>query len=257
MTGTWAWRAFGLLVVVFMLTPLGLVVLFSFADSALTNFPVKGLTLDWYRRLWAEDAFLPAFQNSLVVAGSVGIATTVIGTMAALALARLPGRFAGGVILAFSLPIMLPALLIGVALLSFFVRVVGVELSLRTVILGHLVITQPFVILVVHARMVSFPYAALDSARDLGASALVAFLTVTLPMVRSTIVGAALIAAAISLDDFIVTFFTIGGGNTLPTLVWGMVRTSLDPTINAIATILLTLTIGSTILALRLSRYRG
>jgi spermidine/putrescine transport system permease protein len=80
---------------------------------------------------------------------------------------------------------------------------------------------------------------------------------VVLPMVRPTIVGAALIALSVSLDDFVITFFTIGGGNTLPTLVWGMVRTTLDPTINAMATLLIALSVGSTVLALRLSRYHG
>jgi spermidine/putrescine transport system permease protein len=84
-----------------------------------------------------------------------------------------------------------------------------------------------------------------------------AFFTVTLPIIRPTIVGAALIALSISLDDFVITFFTIGGGNTLPTLVWGMVRTSLDPTINAIATLLILLSVGSTFIALRVSSYRG
>ncbi|MGH6719732.1 MAG: ABC transporter permease, partial [Alphaproteobacteria bacterium] len=128
---------------------------------------------------------------------------------------------------------------------------------LGTVILGHLVITQPFVILIVYARMVGFDYAAVDSARDLGASAWVAFWTVTFPMISTTVIGAALIALAISLDDFIITFFTIGGGNTLPTFIWGKVRTYLDPSINAIGTILIGLTIASTVLALRLGRYRG
>ena len=124
-------------------------------------------------------------------------------------------------------------------------------------ILGHLVIVQPFVIPIVYARLATFDWALVDSARDLGASPLTAFCTVTLPIIQPTIVGAALIALSISLDDFVITFFTIGSGNTLPTMVWGMVRTSLDPTINAIATLLIAFSIGSTILALRLSRYRG
>ncbi len=254
---TWLWRTFGLLVLAFMLTPLVLVVVFSFGRSALTHFPMGGLTLDWYRTLFAESTFWQAFKNSLIVAAWVGIASTIIGTMAALALARMSARFAGAAILWLSFPVMLPALVIGAALLSFYVRILDVPLSLATVVLSHLVITQPFVILIVHARMATFDYAAVDSARDLGAGPLRAFFTVTLPIVRSTIVGAALIAIAISLDDFIITFFTIGGGNTLPTLVWGMVRTSLDPSINAIATILIVLTIGSTLLALRVTRYRG
>jgi spermidine/putrescine transport system permease protein len=119
------------------------------------------------------------------------------------------------------------------------------------------VVTQPYVILVVYSRMATFDFAVVDSARDLGASPMRAFFTVTLPIIRTAVVGAALIATAHSIDDFIITFLTIGGGNTLPTLVWGMLRTTLDPRVNAIATMLILTTVASTVLALRLSRYRG
>jgi spermidine/putrescine transport system permease protein len=251
------WWLFGAAVIIFMLTPLVLVVIFSFGRNALTSFPMGGLTLDWYRALFANDSFWGAAKNSAIVAGAVGTASTVIGTMAALTLVRLPARLANMLLLLVGLPIMLPALIIGIALLSFFARILGVELGLPTVILGHLVITQPFVILIVHARLSGFDPALVESARDLGASRLTAFCTVTLPIAQTSIIGAALIAMAISLDDFIVTFFTIGSGNTIPTLVWSMVRTSLDPSINASATILIALTIGATLAALRLSRYRG
>jgi spermidine/putrescine transport system permease protein len=255
--GTAAWWAYGGAVVLFMSLPLGLVVLFSFNSAALTSLPLTGLTFDWYRRLFANEAFWPALRNSLVVGLTVAGVSAAVGTAAALALSRMPPRRAGRLIGAFSLPMMLPALIIGVALLSFFVRFLGIRLSLATVILGHLVIAQPFVLLIVHARMARFDPAVVESARDLGASAWTAFRTVTLPIVQPTIVGAALIALSVSLDDFVITFFTIGGGNTLPTMVWGMVRTSLDPRINAIATLLILLSIGSTVVALRLSRYRG
>jgi spermidine/putrescine transport system permease protein len=96
-----------------------------------------------------------------------------------------------------------------------------------------------------------------ESARDLGASPFKAFFTVTLPIIRPIVIGAALIAFALSLDDFIVASFTIGTGNTLPTLVWGMIRTGLTPSVNAIGTLILILTIGSSLVALRLTRYRG
>ena len=112
-------------------------------------------------------------------------------------------------------------------------------------------------ILVVYARMVGFDYAVVESARDLGASPLKAFFTVTLPIIRPTVIGAALIAAALSLDDFVITFFNIGGGNTLPTFVWGFIRTALRPTVNAIGTTMLVLTVGSTLIAIWLTRYRG
>lgn len=254
--GTLLWRVFGGLVVVFMLTPLLLVVLFAFTDNALTNFPIERFSTRWFRVLFEKDEFWKAFSNSLKIAGSVAIVSTVVGTLAALALARMRERLANAALVLLCFPVMLPALVIGIALLVFFNKT-GVPLSLGTVILGHLVITQPFVILIVYARMVGFDYAAVDSARDLGASPWTAFLTVTLPMISTTVVGAALIALAISLDDFIITFFTIGGGNTLPTFIWGKVRTYLDPSINAIGTILIGLTIASTVVALRLSRYRG
>jgi spermidine/putrescine transport system permease protein len=251
------WQGFALLAEAFMGAPLVLVVLFSFNQSALTSLPLTGFTLDWYRKLFSLGAFWPALWNSLIVAGFVAILSVAIGTMAALALARMAQRRAGVLIGIISVPMMLPALIIGVAMMSYFVRLVDLPLGLPTVIIGHLVIAQPFVILIVFSRMANFDWAVVDSARDLGASPLRAFFTVTLPIIRPTIVGAALIALSISLDDFVITFFTIGGGNTLPTLVWGMVRTSLDPTINAIATLLILLSVGSTFIALRVSSYRG
>jgi spermidine/putrescine transport system permease protein len=251
------WRAFALLLAIFMGAPLVLVVLFSFNQSALASLPLTAFTLDWYRKLFSLGAFWPALWNSLIVATLVAILSVAIGTMAALLLARMTPRRAETLIAIVSVPMMLPALIIGVAMMSCFVRLIDLPLGLPTVILGHLVIAQPFVILIVFSRLVTFDWAVVDSARDLGASPLRAFLTVTLPIIRPTIIGAGLIALSISLDDFVITFFTIGAGNTLPTLVWGMVRTSLDPTINAIATLLILLSVGSTFVALRVSRYRG
>jgi spermidine/putrescine transport system permease protein len=105
--------------------------------------------------------------------------------------------------------------------------------------------------------MLSFDWRVVESARDLGASPLRAFVTVTLPIIQPTVIGAALIAIALSIDDFVITFFTIGGGNTLPTFVWGMIRTALRPTVNAIGTLIIFITLGSTILALWLTRYRA
>jgi spermidine/putrescine transport system permease protein len=252
-----AWRAFAFVVAAFMALPLVLVVLFSFNQSALTSLPLTGFTLDWYRKLFALGSFWPALWNSLIVAGFVAVLSVAIGTMAALVLARMAPRRAEALIGIVSIPMMMPALIIGVALMSTFVRLIDLPLGLPTVVLGHLVIAQPFVILIVYSRLASFDWAVVDSARDLGASPLRAFMTITLPIVQPTVIGAALIAMSISLDDFVITFFTIGAGNTLPTLVWGMVRTSLDPTINAIATLLILLSVGSTFIALRVSSYRG
>jgi spermidine/putrescine transport system permease protein len=251
------WVAIAVALAFYLIFPIGLVILFSFNESALTSLPLTGLTLDWYRRLFAQDYFVPALHNSAIVAAAVCILSLVTGTLAALALARMHPKAASRILYLLALPMMLPALIIGIALLSFFVRFLSLRLGLFSVILGQLVIVQPFVLAIVYTRLQTFNWAIVDSARDLGASPLRAFFTVTLPVIQPTLVGAALIALSLSLDDFVITFFTIGSGNTLPTMVWGMIRTSLDPTINALATLLIVASIGLTAIALRLSSYRG
>jgi spermidine/putrescine transport system permease protein len=247
---------FATLVVLFLLSPLALVVLFSFGRNELTAFPMGDFTLRWYEALLDWDSFHSAFRASVIVSGMVGAISTVVGTLAALGLMKLKARWSGMVIGTLSLPLMLPPLVIGLALLSSF-SWIGLKLGLWSVILAHLVFTQPFVVAVVHARLLGFDPAAIEAARDCGASPWRAFRTVVLPVISPSVIGGALIAMALSLDDFIVTFFTIGTGNTLSTLVWGMLRTTLDPSINALGTVILVLTLGMTILALRLTRYRG
>jgi spermidine/putrescine transport system permease protein len=250
------WGGLAILFVVFLLSPLLLVVIFSFTSRTLTNFPLEGVSLKWWQAMFADRAFGAAFLNSIIIGLTVGVVSAVVGTMAGIGLSVLPARQAGIAMGLLTLPLMLPPLVLAVALLSFFVSI-GLELGRGTVIVSHILFTQPFVVLVVYARMGSFDRRLVESARDLGASRTQAFLTVTLPIIRPVVIGAALIATALSIDDFVITFFTIGSGNTLPTLVWGMIRTGLTPMVNAIGTLILILTIGSTLIALRLTRYRG
>jgi spermidine/putrescine transport system permease protein len=249
------WFVIGAAFVLFLLVPLLLVILFAFTDRAISNFPM-GFSLMWWDTMLAHPQFLPALGNSLTVAGSVGAISAIVGTMAAMGFARLPPRRSGLAIALLCLPLMLPPLVLAVALLGFYVSV-GLTLSLMTVILSHLLFTQPFVVMVVYARMMTFDWRVVESARDLGASPFEAFRTVTLPIIQPTVIGAALIGAALSIDDFVITFFTIGSGNTLPTFIWGMIRTALTPTVNAIGTLIILITIGSTLLALWLTKYRG
>jgi spermidine/putrescine transport system permease protein len=253
---TLLWRAGAGLIAVFMLSPLLLLVLFAFSDKDLLTFPITGLTLGWFSAVLTNDKFWAAFHNSVIVTGTVGVVTTVVGTMAALGLARLTPRMASLAMSVLSIPVMLPPLVLAVALANYYATV-GIRLGLGPVIAGHLVFTQPFVILIVHARLAGFDGAIVRSARDLGASPLRAFLTVTLPIVRPTIVGAALVAMALSLDDFILTFFTIGGGSTLPVYLWGLMRKGVNPQINVASLMLITITIGASLIAMRATRYRG
>jgi spermidine/putrescine transport system permease protein len=250
------WSSFGVLSTIFMLSPLVLVIFFSFGNNPHATLPVGGLTTGWYRVLLENADFWRALNNSLIVTLSVGALSTVIGTLAAAALARWPMRAASSAMTVLAMPVMLPPLVLALALATAY-SAAGLHLSVFTVIPSHLVFTQPFVILIVYAQMANFDHSVVESARDLGASRLRAFFTVVLPVIRPTIIGAALIAMAVSLDDFVITFFTIGGGMTLPTLVWGMLRTAIDPSINALGTLIIVATIGSSAIALHLTRYRG
>jgi spermidine/putrescine transport system permease protein len=251
------WRVLTALFLLFMLGPILLVVLFSFGSNALIGFPMGGFTLGWYGKLLADGGFLAAFRTSIVVALATAILATVTGTMAAIGLMKLAPRPARAALMALSLPVLLPPLVVAIAIVVLFVRGLGVGLGLPVVVLGHILVAQPFVILIVMARLARFDTTALDAARDLGATRGQAFRLVMLPQIASALVGAALVSAAISLDDFIIASFTIGGGNTVSTFVWGKMRTTLDPSINAIATVLLVMTVGLSALALRLSRYRA
>ena len=255
-TAIWLWAVFGVLSTIFLLLPLGLVVLFSFGENEHSTFPMNGLTFDWYDQLVSSKDFWKALRNSAIIGISVAGSSVVIGILAALALARMRERIAAPMLALLGFPLMLPPLVLGLALLSAY-SALGWSFGLATVIPAQIVFVQPFVLFVIYSRMASFDYAVIDAARDLGASPLQIFITVTLPIIRPTIIGAGLIAMALSLDEFIITYYTIGGGLTLPTLVWAMLRTSLDPDINALATLILLLTLTLTAIALRIVRYRG
>jgi len=251
------WNVYGYIVTFFMLSPLIVLVVFAFSDSPLLAFPIKGWTLHWVLSVFDRPGFAVAFWNSVIVTTCVGLVSSVIGTMAAMGLSQLRPRQSTLMMALLTVPIMAPPLMLGVALLSFYTAGLGLKLGLHTVIISHLVFTQPFVILVISARMASFDFAVVDSARDLGASRLQTFFQVTLPIIRPSVLGGTMIAMALSLDDFLVTFFTIGGSNTLPTFMWGMLRKGVDPSINVVAVMIMLMSIAVTVLGFRVTRYRG
>lgn len=250
------WIAFCSLSIAFLIAPLALVVAFSFGENPHATLPFGEPTLKWYRELFASGDFWSALYNSAIVTSCVGLLSAVLGTAAAFGFTGLDQRLSRIGVQLISLPVMLPPLVLALALATA-ISSSRIPFGLGTVIPSHLVFTQPFVILVIYARLTAFDRALFDSARDLGASPLQIFSTVTLPLIAPSLIGATLLAMAISLDDFVITFFTIGGGMTLPTLIWGMLRTSLDPSINALGTLILILTLGLSAIAFKLTRYRG
>jgi spermidine/putrescine transport system permease protein len=250
------WLAFGVFSLTFLIAPLLLVVVFSFGQNPHATLPFGEPTLHWYRLLFESADFWAALRNSAVITLSVGLLSALVGTAAAFGFTGLERRLSEAGLQLITLPVMLPPLVLALALATTF-STLRIPLGFATVIPSHLAFTQPFVILVIYARLAAFDKSIIDSARDLGASSFEVFRTITLPLIAPSLIGATFLAMAISLDDFVITFFTIGGGLTLPTLIWGMLRTSLDPSINALGTLVLVLTLGSTIIAFRLTRYRG
>lgn len=249
-------RGCGVLIVIFLLSPIGLVVLFAFTANTISSFPIQGFSLRWWREMLAFQPLGTALSNSLVIGIAVGLLSAVIGTMAALGLTQMTARRAQVTMTLLALPLMLPPLFVAVMLLVWYIFL-GLRLGLATVVMSHLLFTLPFVVIVVYARLSSFDFRTVEAARDLGASPPRAFFDITLPVIRPVVVGAALMAVALSIDDFIFTSFTIGGGNTVPILVMSSLRTSVTPMTNAIGTMLIGISIASTVSALYLTRYRG
>ena len=160
------WHAFALGCVLFLLMPLAIVVLFSFSEDRAIALPINDFGFHWWRVLFDNNAFWPSAQRSLIVVSIVGVVSTVIGTLATFSLSRLRQEVAGRCMATLTLPLMLPPLVLGIMLLSFFTQN-GITLGLKTVILAHLVFTQPLVILIVYAGLVGFDHDMVDAARVL------------------------------------------------------------------------------------------
>lgn len=223
----------------FLYVPILLVVIFSFNASRLVTI-WAGFSLDAYLGLPANAALLSALWTSLRIALVSALLATVIGTLSALALAR-AGRFLGRSVFTtlVYVPLVLPEVVSGLALLLLFVAI-DLPRGAATVTIAHVTLTMSFVTLVVQARLVSFDWTLEDAARDLGASPVRAFLTVTLPIIAPAVIAGFLLAFTLSLDDLVLASFTSGpGSTTLPMYVFGQARRGVSPEINAVSSLLI------------------
>jgi spermidine/putrescine transport system permease protein len=251
----WGAGAFVAVALLFLFAPMVLIVGFSFNASPSLSFPVTGLTTRWYHEALADDLFTNALRNSVLLACLTAVVAGALGTSAAFGMRRFGRRTQDAVGYLALAPAVVPALVLAIAL-AIFLDAAGVVLSLRTALIGHILIALPFVFLTMRARLDSFDDSVLEAARDLGASPSRAFRDVTLPLVRPAILGAALVSVALSLDEFVITSFTIGGDQTLPVLIWAKMRRGVDPSVNALATLILCGTLLAGMLSYRLSRIR-
>jgi spermidine/putrescine transport system permease protein len=248
----WLYAAAGL-ALGFLYLPILMVILFSFSQDVTTRFPIRGFTLGWYAEMLTTPHLLDATRNSVIVAAAAALLTALIATPAALALTRYRFRAGGWLTAFFVLPLSLPTLIIAVSLLLLF-RATTTPLSLGTVILGHTLYLIPFTFLVIRARLLDMDRYIEEAARDLGASGWRTFWEVTFPLVRSSIVGAMFLVFAQSFDLFVITLMTIGPQSTLPLVVWSMLRTGVNPSINAISTVLIIISASLLLLASRFTK---
>jgi spermidine/putrescine transport system permease protein len=227
-------RLYAVLAYAYIYLPIILLIVFSFNTQKL-NVRWEGFTLHWYGELFRDQDVLLATRNTLIVAFISTLLATIIGTLAALALQRyrFPGFTLAESIL--YIPVIIPEVVMGISLLVLF-AMINFRLGLTTITLSHIAFNIPFVTLVVRARLHGFDKSIEEAAMDLGANWLITFWRVTLPTIMPGVLAGALLAFTLSLDDYVITYFTAGpGSTTLPLRVFSMVRFAVTPEVNALS----------------------
>ena len=243
------------LVLLFFYLPIAVLVVFAFNQSKL-NIVWTGFTLEWYAALARDRVLLRSVENSLVVAIATTAISVVLGTASAWLLHRYRYRGASLLETLAFLPMVVPEVILGVSLLVLFVAI-GLELGYATIVISHVTFCVPFVMAAVQARLAGLDPALEEAALDLGATPLQAFTKVLVPHLMPAIASGGLMAFTLSLDELIVTYFTASAATrTLPLEIFGRVKKGLDPSLNAISTVFLVVTVAL-LLASEVLRRRG
>lgn len=244
-------------VMVFLYAPLIVLMIFSFNDSK-RNVVWRGFTLKYYDKALNNDVLVEALVNSLTIAALATLISLVLGAISAVMLWRFRFPFKGAVDGTISLPIIVPEICMGVAFLMFFAMVqwptdLVWPFNLSAITIAHITFCFPFVTMVVRSRLASFNREQEEAAKDLGAGEWQMFRDVLIPHMKPALVAGALLSFTLSLDDFVITYFTSGPDTvTFPVKVYSMLRFSVTPEVNAASTILIVLTIVLTAIALKL-----
>lgn len=240
----------------FLYLPIVVLALFSFNDSPVTTFPLSGFTFGWYEKFLANDGIQRAIMNSLIVAASATALTVVLGVPAALALDRFhfPGKglFQNTILL----PLSLPGIVTGIAMLNFY-KQIGLPQSLTAVIIGHATALMGIVVSQVMARLAKVNRRLEEASADLGATPWQTFTRVTLPSIRTSIMGSALLSFTLSFDEIPVTYFLTGRENTLPMYIYSTLRRGITPEINAVGTVIVVLSLVLIVASVSLLRDEG
>lgn len=237
-----ALRLYVFLFLLFLFFPICLIVLFAFHATSALSFPFSGFSLRWFQELLSDGRFLQSLKNSVLVATSASLATCVLGTLAALALPRLKDTSRAVFSFMSFAPIALPGLFLGAGLLVVFERL-GIYRSLLTITIGHILFCLPFFIQTLRARVAHFDTELELAARDLGATPVQAFRLVTLPILGPTVLGATMLAFALSFDEIVITVFVVGEQSTLPFYIFSLMRRTITPTVTAASVLAMAVTL--------------
>lgn len=247
-------RLWSILVYGFMFLPVAVVVLLSFNASEFGTFPMSGFSFRWFIELANNEAILRAFRTSIVLGLMTAAISTTLGVLASLALVRYRVPGANMISTLLIAPILVPEVVLAVALL-LFLNFLNVNKSFTLLLLGHVIFTLPFVILVVQARLVSIRRDVEEAAMSLGANPVQTFFQVTLPLMLPAVLAGALFAFTISFDDITGTlFWKPGGVETVPTQIFAMLRNSISPEINALGTVMIMMTAGLPLIGMAVAR---
>jgi spermidine/putrescine transport system permease protein len=230
--------------------PLAVVVLFSFNDSEL-NAQWVGFTTRWYSTLLQDADMLTAAGNSLVIATIASALSTLLGTMAALAMHQYHFRILPALVLT---PVAMPEILLGVALLLFFRQVLDLTLGFWSILIAHVTFSLGAVAIIVQSRLTGMDGNIVEAARDLGANPWQVFRHITLPLIMPAVTAGFLVAFTLSVDDFVITFFNAGVGiKTLPLQIYSMIKVAVTPEVNAVSTLLMAMTLTLIAIASRIA----
>lgn len=238
----------------FLYIPISVLVGLSFNEGGLPT-AWTGFSFKWYRALFENDDILKAAGNTLIVAVFSTLLSTVLGSLLAIGveIRRRNGKWLETIIFA---PMIIPDIVLAIALLSFF-SLLGVRMGLHTIIVSHVVFNLAFVCAVVRARLKNFDWSIVEASADLGASTFSTLRRVVIPVLMPAIVAGALLAFTLSVDEFIIAFFTAGAGRasiTLPMQIFSMIRFGVTPEINALATLVMTVSVIALALSQRLNK---
>jgi spermidine/putrescine transport system permease protein len=230
--------AFSVLVYLFLYLPLVVIVLYSFSAGRIATWPIEHYTLDWYRELRVDREIIDGIKLSMRIGAISAMLAVVLGTTAALAIDRFdfPGKASIRYLIV--LPITLPGIVTGVAMLSYF-TLIGLPLSNWTIIIGHTTFCITLVLSTVVGRLSQLPRHLDEASADLGANPIQTFVRITLPLILPAILAGAILAFTLSFDEIIVTLFLKGRDSTLPLVIWGRLRRGLSPVVNSAATVII------------------